>query len=315
MTMVSCPACSTVFRVSQEQLAARAGLVRCGRCLTVFNARDRTVQEPVPTRDYVPAPSVGIASSPSSAGTGVAAPGPAHDVAAVHPDGQKPSLNSGTASWASGAIAEKPSRSGQPAVPLPGILLAKESVDSTPPTGDQARPAQVSLELSGVKQDQAVRRRPYAWGTLVAAGAILAVLQLTYLFRSEMAQASSAMRPMLERFCAGIDCRIELPRQADLIHIDSSDLQPVSEGKGRLLLTATVKNRASVVQSFPYLELALTNARNQALARRVIAPEVYLPAEFNPDDGFAPHGEMSLRLVIDSTGVDAMGYQLYLFYP
>ncbi len=33
----NCPDCKTHFRITQEQLAVRQGLVRCGRCQTVFN--------------------------------------------------------------------------------------------------------------------------------------------------------------------------------------------------------------------------------------------------------------------------------------
>lgn len=40
-----CPACSTVFRVTSEQLRLRAGKVRCGSCQTVFNAFDELVSE------------------------------------------------------------------------------------------------------------------------------------------------------------------------------------------------------------------------------------------------------------------------------
>ena len=32
-----CPACNTVFRVAPPQLQARNGMVRCGRCMTVFD--------------------------------------------------------------------------------------------------------------------------------------------------------------------------------------------------------------------------------------------------------------------------------------
>jgi predicted Zn finger-like uncharacterized protein len=35
--VTKCPACDTVFRVSAEQLQARQGKVRCGRCMTVFD--------------------------------------------------------------------------------------------------------------------------------------------------------------------------------------------------------------------------------------------------------------------------------------
>ncbi|AXS81174.1 DUF3426 domain-containing protein [Dechloromonas sp. HYN0024] len=40
-----CPACTTVFRVTSEQLRLRAGKVRCGHCQAVFNAFDELVSE------------------------------------------------------------------------------------------------------------------------------------------------------------------------------------------------------------------------------------------------------------------------------
>ncbi|WP_226498578.1 DUF3426 domain-containing protein [Ferribacterium limneticum] len=40
-----CPACTTVFRVTSEQLRLRAGKVRCGNCQAVFNAFDELVSE------------------------------------------------------------------------------------------------------------------------------------------------------------------------------------------------------------------------------------------------------------------------------
>ncbi|MDH0098680.1 zinc-ribbon domain-containing protein, partial [Pseudomonas sp. GD04158] len=36
--VTQCPHCRTSFRVSQAQLAAAHGAVRCGACLHVFNA-------------------------------------------------------------------------------------------------------------------------------------------------------------------------------------------------------------------------------------------------------------------------------------
>lgn len=38
MLTTNCPSCSTAFRVTPEQLKARAGKVRCGHCQAVFNA-------------------------------------------------------------------------------------------------------------------------------------------------------------------------------------------------------------------------------------------------------------------------------------
>lgn len=48
MTITRCPACSTAFRVSPEQLALRNGRVRCGHCYRPFDAlAHRIPDEPV----------------------------------------------------------------------------------------------------------------------------------------------------------------------------------------------------------------------------------------------------------------------------
>ena len=38
--ITACPVCRTAFRITEEQLAAREGMVRCGRCAAVFDARE-----------------------------------------------------------------------------------------------------------------------------------------------------------------------------------------------------------------------------------------------------------------------------------
>jgi len=43
-----CPSCNTHFRVYAEQLAARAGQVRCGKCSRVFNALEHLIEETAP---------------------------------------------------------------------------------------------------------------------------------------------------------------------------------------------------------------------------------------------------------------------------
>jgi len=40
-----CPDCQTIFRVTSEQLKARAGKVRCGQCRRVFNALDSLLDD------------------------------------------------------------------------------------------------------------------------------------------------------------------------------------------------------------------------------------------------------------------------------
>lgn len=58
--VTQCPSCGTRFRVSQEQLEARRGQVRCGLCLAVFDGRQPLVGTPA----SVPA-SPGAADAPA----------------------------------------------------------------------------------------------------------------------------------------------------------------------------------------------------------------------------------------------------------
>ena len=61
-----CPACNTVFRVTSEQLRAKAGKVRCGYCQSIFNAFDGLVDDTPATS----APT--LEESPEPAGSTVA---------------------------------------------------------------------------------------------------------------------------------------------------------------------------------------------------------------------------------------------------
>ncbi|AGW91937.1 zinc-ribbon and DUF3426 domain-containing protein [Cupriavidus sp. DF5525] len=76
-----CPACRTAFRLVADQLRLRQGLVRCGHCETVFDAREHLIEIPLPAGGATPAAAAPVssaaparaASAPASAG---AAPAP-----------------------------------------------------------------------------------------------------------------------------------------------------------------------------------------------------------------------------------------------
>ncbi|WP_042887229.1 zinc-ribbon and DUF3426 domain-containing protein [Cupriavidus necator] len=79
-----CPACRTAFRLVADQLRLRQGLVRCGHCETVFDAREHLIEIPLPAGGTTPAATTPAASAapapaastPASAGA-ARAPQPA----------------------------------------------------------------------------------------------------------------------------------------------------------------------------------------------------------------------------------------------
>ena len=73
-----CPSCDTHFRVHAEQLAARAGQVRCGKCSGVFNALEHLIEESTPTQvsaaDAAPAPGLTADAAVEPVESGAVAP-------------------------------------------------------------------------------------------------------------------------------------------------------------------------------------------------------------------------------------------------
>ena len=87
------------------------------------------------------------------------------------------------------------------------------------------------------------------------------------------------------------------------------------ETKGRLTLTATLKNRAPFAQQFPLLELTLTDTADKAIVRKVLGPEAYPPRGTAIANGMAPNADVSVALALDAGDLPASGYRLYIFYP
>lgn len=66
-----CPACQVFFRITAAQLEARAGLVRCGKCATVFQARERLL-DALPARGAAPPAAVAPAEPAADVATSTA---------------------------------------------------------------------------------------------------------------------------------------------------------------------------------------------------------------------------------------------------
>ncbi|QEZ47788.1 DUF3426 domain-containing protein [Cupriavidus oxalaticus] len=68
-----CPACRTAFRLVADQLRLRQGLVRCGHCETVFDAREHLIEIPLPAGSATPP----AAAEPATTTHPAATPAPA----------------------------------------------------------------------------------------------------------------------------------------------------------------------------------------------------------------------------------------------
>lgn len=281
MMLTRCPSCSTSFRVTPEQLKARAGKVRCGHCSAVFNALE-TLEDTPPAAVPAETASAGAPAEPA-----VSVSPPTAETAFPEP----PQADSLPAPAAVDLSETQEEPDGQSAL---DILLQDVSISAEPP---------------------ASRWRMLAWGLAGVVALGLLVVQGAYVFRTELAVSQPDLRPMLDEMCRLLECDIPLPRKPDLVSIEASDLHPDPQRKGLLVLAATLKNRAPFVQDYPHLELTLTDTRDQPMVRKVFAPAEYLSQGTDARAGFAANGEMAVTLWLDAADIGASGYRLYLFYP
>jgi hypothetical protein len=159
------------------------------------------------------------------------------------------------------------------------------------------------------------RRQSRLWWLASALALLALVAQGAYRYRGELALTLPQAKPVIQQICLELGCEVPLPRRSELLGIEASDLQADGANPKVLVFSATLRNRAAFVQELPALELALTNAQDQTVARRVLMPQQYLPRGTGVDAGFAPGSELQVRVYIEAAELKAAGYRVYLFYP
>ncbi len=187
---------------------------------------------------------------------------------------------------------------------------AEEIVLESPASATAATPAApASPPFAKPKKRSSRWLVPLTVLLVLAAGA-----QSIYFLRTEIASHLPQSKPWLVAACGPLHCRVELPRQADLLSIEDSDLQDDPEHEGVLILASTLHNRASYAQAYPLLELTLTDTFDKPVLRRTLEPREYLPAGTALADGLAAGVEINVRLHIGVDGAKPAGYRLYVRY-
>jgi predicted Zn finger-like uncharacterized protein len=326
-----CPDCQTSFRVTPDQLKARAGKVRCGQCQTVFNALDSLLDETAETsaHPHLPHPTTmprGLATPPTNQT-------PTPELLHIAPPTQEalpaaaPPKTTLIIEMPIAADDSAPAADGAPKEPFfsatrplseadvqelgkaTGLILPRETTDipgySKWVEGMMSSPLSLPAEKAS--------RWPFVLAALLLSLALAG--QLAFRFRSEIAITAPILRPALEVLCQALDADIPLPRHVELVSIETSDLQSDPARGNLLVLYATLRNRANYGQAYPSLELSLTDTQDVVIARRVFAPAEYLPAKIAANQPFAGKSDVAVRLWIEATEIAAAGYRLYVFYP
>ena len=155
-----------------------------------------------------------------------------------------------------------------------------------------------------------------ARGMRIAACILLAgllVVQLGYMFRSELASRSPALRTTLTKACTVFACSVPLPQRPDLLKIEASDVNMLDTNRpGLIQLTTTLRSYADFDVAYPALDLVLTNATEHALARRIFVPREYLGGTRDEKAGLPARAEITVALDLDTGNLNAAGFRVDL---
>lgn len=155
----------------------------------------------------------------------------------------------------------------------------------------------------------------WSWVVVTLLLFIVLLAQATYFFRVELAAHLPGIKLTLASYCKLLNCNIPLPKKIDQLSIESSDLESDPKQASVISLNAILRNRAPYAQTYPNLELTLTNSMDKALARRIFPPAEYLKPSEDEKQGLLPNHEVGIKLQLDTADLKPTGYRLFLFYP
>lgn len=312
--LTSCPECRTAFRVTQEQLGVRRGMVRCGRCSAVFNAYDNLQAEleapsqaeldtarKNPIIESVTAPEAPVEARVQTPAMPLYADHAAPD--SIDPPTAEPNV-----------APEWYERIAEDAVRLDSAAMADNPLGKARQTHDDI----LFAELRPVADDALAGGS--LWKNLVyglLAGILLIVLlaQSAYFMRAQLVVWVPELRPGFAMACKSLGCDLPLSRDLEAMRIEASSLETDPEQAAHARLRVTFSNRARQAQDWPYFVLKLSDVHNTAMAQRVFRPGDYLDKQRTVSAGMAPRSEFEFQLDLDLGTLSAAGYEVKPYYP
>lgn len=268
-----CPSCRAAFSITDQQLAIASGMVRCGVCEHVFDARLYLFKQAEEKTDEI--------DVPFDADTDVRLDAEIDAVAEAEfirtDDG---TIDIGEVKQDSSATVEPE----QDEVVIPKIIADQVS----------------SLEHEGIKFNFA-----YFFGFLIIA-TLLALLSLQ---ATAVYKESWLPRSIHAQACRWITCVHKIPRALDKIEILNRSIYTHPQEKDALMVTVTIISRAKFAQPYPVVQLRFLDVSGDVMAARQFNPSEYLSDTWNKQSIMQPSRPISIQLELVDFGEDVVGYE------
>ena len=286
--ITSCPKCDTHFLLNDDLIKAYRGKVQCGSCEHVFNAKNRLTE----VADDITSADEYQASLEENQVTVDDSLTFSADIS-KHADQESTSTEDNYI----GTFGQSTTTPNESAQALDLDVLA--------PTADF--PNSLDLPKKAKKQTALL-------SILSLLLILTASIQTIYHLRVKIVAEHPQFKPLLVNACNQLNCTVDLPKELDLLTIGDSDMQEDDNFKSVINFSSSLKNNASYPQTYPNIELTLTNAEDKIAIKRLITPKDYLVTDKKVEDGLAANEVSAIKLALYVREATVSGYRILLVY-
>ena len=268
-----CPSCRAAFSITDQQLAIASGMVRCGVCEHVFDARLYLFKQAEEKTDAI--------------------------------DVQFDSDTDVRIDTEIDAVAEAEFIRADNSTIDVGTVEEDNSVATKPKEDEVVIPKIIADQVSSLEHEGVRFNFSYIFNFLLIATLIaLLALQATAVHKESWLPAS-----IHAQACRWITCVHKIPRALDKIEILNRSIYTHPQEKDALMVTVTIISRAKFAQPYPVVQLRFLDVSGDVMAARQFNPRDYLSETWNKQSIMQPSRPISIQLELVDFGEDVVGYE------
>lgn len=282
-----CPHCQTLFRLTDEQLRAADGLVRCGHCHIIYNALD----------------DADLAK---------------HTQNTAENNNERAHINERDDNGG----ARLHNKTGSPVKHSVSHKTNKPKTHNKPATAEPAAIQDVTELLFGGDEHKLIpdefrmhHTRPaysmlstLAWSLAILLLGASLVVEYAWFNRNELV-AVPELKPWMTKFCELADCEFIALRDPEQIEMLNRNVYSHPNIDEALMVNVTIINHASYAQPYPNVQIEFSNMLGERVAARIFSPEQYLRLDAQQISLLEPEHEVSFDLEIQDPGEKAKTYE------
>lgn len=301
---VKCPNCSTVFKLTEAQLDVAGGIVRCGMCQDVFNARHN-----------IDGPSSDNDDNETNTNKATLSERPA-----VPPVEKAIETLTGTLNRKQDDLPGEPVKELSQALSDLSHINQSEGPDiTTPPFEDEKKSTDDFFEnvQSKLIPDEfriPELKTPYSvwkdisWSLAILLFTVSLFVEYAWFYRHDLA-ANPQLRPYVTKICNFADCeamQLRYPKEVEMV---SRNIYSHPNVSNALMVSLSMINHTTFAQPFPNIKINFSDVSGSVVASRVFLPEEYLQLKRKSLRLLPPEALTDISMEIKDPGPRAMTYE------